>query len=83
MGSTIENENKSPFSFCISHNYINFAKKFRWVLLIMSKRFLDFKRGQNVSGKGNVAGYMTDDAYILYRLKAKSGRNITYRNATR
>ena len=48
----------------------------------MSRRFLDFRRGQNVIGRGNVVGYMTDDADILNRIKAKSDRNETYGNVT-
>ena len=45
----------------------------------MSSRFLDFRRGQNDSGRGNVAGYITDDADILHRIKAKSDRKDSCR----
>ena len=45
----------------------------------MSWRFLDFRRGENGSGSGSVAGYMTDDADILHRIKAKIDRNDSYR----
>ena len=34
---------------------------FRWVLLIMSRRFLSFSRGQSVSFRRRVAGYTTDE----------------------
>ena len=46
---------------------------------MMSRRFLSFRRRQRASQRGRVAGYTTDEAYTLHRIKEKSDRNDSCR----